>query len=54
MADERAMRFRLSAGGVISRSVGWVGLTVVLFLVAQLVALFVADLATTGGDFARR
>lgn len=46
MTDERVTRSQPSPGGVMSRALGWVGLTLVLFVVAQIVAALVADRVT--------
>ena len=47
MTDERALRSQPSAGGAVSRALGWVGLTLVLFVVAQITALFVTSRVTS-------
>lgn len=43
MTDERVLRSQPSAGGAVSRALGWIGLTLVLFVVAQIAALFVTS-----------
>jgi hypothetical protein len=47
MADERALHSRPAAEGAALRAFGWVGLTLVLFVVAQITALLVTSRVTS-------
>jgi len=46
MADDRALPSRPAADGAALRAIGWVGLTLALFVAAQVAALFVTDRLT--------